>query len=129
MVSTLAVVFVHTYYQISFLTSPSRSTNVHTPSLGELINFSTNESGKKLLGESVVHGFTYSIVSSIRSMLYGVECKVKSTLFTLFVLVKLEALEGGTPGYEFVGELGFVVGVLIASTLVVNLVVGVFRFT
>lgn len=50
-------------------------------------------------------------------------------LFALVVFVELEALEGSTTSYELVGELGFVVWVIVASALVVDLVVSVLRFT
>ncbi len=51
------------------------------------------------------------------------------TFFALVVLVELETLEGSATCYELVGELGFMVWVVIAPALVVDLVVSVFRFT
>lgn len=45
------------------------------------------------------------------------------------IFVELEALKGSTTSYELVGELGFVVWVIVASALVVDLVVSVLRFT
>lgn len=51
------------------------------------------------------------------------------TLFTLVVLIKLETLKGSTTGYELMGELGFMIWVIVASALSVDLVIGVFRFT
>ena len=53
------------------------------------------------------------------------ECSV--TLFALMILVELEALEGSTTGNEFVRKLGLMVWVVIAPTLVVDLVVSVLR--
>lgn len=50
------------------------------------------------------------------------------TLFALVVLVELEALEGSTTSYEFMGELGFVVWVVVAAILGVDLIVSVLRF-
>ena len=50
------------------------------------------------------------------------------TLFALVVFIKLEALESGTTSYEFVGELGLVVWIIVASALVVDLIVSVLRF-
>ena len=51
------------------------------------------------------------------------------TLFALVVLVELETFEGSTTGYDLVGELSLVIWVVIASALVVDLVMGVLRFT
>ena len=45
------------------------------------------------------------------------------------VLVELETFKGSTTGYELVGELSLVIWVVIASALVVDLVMGVLRFT
>ena len=51
------------------------------------------------------------------------------TLFALVILVELEALESSTTGYELMGELGFIVWVVIPSTLVVDLFVSILRVT
>ena len=60
-------------------------------------------------------------------MILGRVCLL--TLFALVVLVELEALKGGTAGYELMRELGFIIWVVVASALSVDLVVSVFRFT
>lgn len=60
-------------------------------------------------------------------MMHGGESLL--TFFALVVLVELETLEGSATCYELVGELGFMVWVVIAPALVVDLVVSVFRFT
>ena len=51
------------------------------------------------------------------------------TLFTLVVLVEFESLESGTSGDELMRELGFMIGVIIAPTLAVDLLVSVLRIT
>ena len=56
-VSTLAVVSVHAWCQISISALRIRSMALHTLGLGELVNLTTNESHEQLLGESVLHGF------------------------------------------------------------------------
>lgn len=45
------------------------------------------------------------------------------------VLIELETLKGSTAGYELMRELGFIVWVVVASALSVDLVMSVFRFT
>ena len=60
-------------------------------------------------------------------MILGRVCLL--TLFALVVLVELEALKGGTAGYELMRELGFIIWVVVATALSVDLVVSVFRFT
>lgn len=51
------------------------------------------------------------------------------TLFALVVFIELETLKGSTAGYELMRELGFMIWVIVASALSVDLVISVFRFT
>ena len=51
------------------------------------------------------------------------------TLFALVVFVELETLKGSTAGYELMRELCLMIWVVVASTLSVDLVMSVFRFT
>ena len=51
------------------------------------------------------------------------------TLFALVVLIELETLKGSTTSYELMGELGFMIWVVVASAISVDLVISVFRFT
>ena len=76
----------------------------------------------------MLHGLTCGIVSSKVSTEIACGGAFLLTLFALVVLIELEALESSTTSYEFVGELGLVVWIIVASALVVNLVVSVLRF-
>ena len=76
----------------------------------------------------MVHGFTCGVVSSKEFTEIACGGASSLTLFALMVLIELEALESGTTSYEFVGELGLVVWVIVAPALGVDLVVGVLRF-
>ena len=51
------------------------------------------------------------------------------TLFTLVVFIELETLKSSTASYEFMRELCLMIWVVVASTLSVDLVMSVFRFT
>ena len=60
-------------------------------------------------------------------MILGRKCLL--TLFALVVLIELETLKGSTASYKLMRELGFIVWVVVASALSVDLVMSVFRFT
>ena len=102
---------------------------LHTPSLGELVDFTANESSKEFLGEGVVHDVAcYNVRSKEATKTASGEERVL-TLLALVVFVELEALKSSTASYELMGELGLMVWVVVASALVVNLVVSVLRIT
>ena len=99
---------------------------IHTVSLGELIDLSTNEAGEKLLRKLMVHNLAY----------YGnaVSCETKTldifskgmdqrTFLALVVLVEFKAFKGSRTGHQFVGELALVVWVWVvpSSVLLIHL--------
>ena len=128
MMSTLAVVSVHAWCQISFLfcilgrwhyiplVSASLSTSPPT-------NPARSSLAKAWFTTLPV------VVSARRDRRHSMWWRSLLTLFALVVLVELEALEGGTASHELVGEFSLVVWIVVAAALVVDLVVRVLRFT
>ena len=101
---------------------------LHTLCFGELVNLTANESSEELLGESMVHDIAFGRqLKGFTDTACGGESSL--TLFALVVLVELEALEGSSTGHELMGELGFVVRIVVASALAIYLLVSVLRVT
>ena len=129
--STLAIIFIHAWYQVSRVVwqnfkwadhvaypwSPP-ACQLHRPRIPRAAPWRKRDLRLCLL---------HCQLERVTEIACRTECSI--TLFALMVLVKLETLEGSTTGNELVGELGFIVWVVIAPALVVDLVVSVFRFS
>lgn len=72
-----------------------------------------------------IQAFLDSVSECLRSCMW----RLQRTLVTLAVLEKLHALESSGTADELVGEFGLVVGVLVSSILLVDLIVGIFGFS
>ena len=98
-----------------------------TVGLCKLVDLSTDKAGEKFLGKGVVDDIACEfILVSQGHVVY--RCGTNLTLFTLVVLIQLEAFEGGSAGDQLMAELALVVRVVVAAILAVDLLVGVLCF-
>ena len=94
---------------------------VHSLGLGELVDFSSNESGEQFLGKGMGDRLAYVRFVSIGTGGLRCGCKGGLTFFALMVLKQLHALKGSTACDELMGELGLVIVATAAVDLLVRL--------
>ena len=106
-----------------------------TTRLSQFVNFATYEASEKFFCELMIDSLACGTVisRSIRHMI-GQLCLndpravLQRTFFALVILVQLEPFERGSAGNQLMAELGLVLGVIIAASIPIDLLMCVLCF-
>lgn len=107
LIHSLIVVIVHSLGMLSgSLLSLIGVVFVHSLCLGELVDFTSNETGEEFFGKGMGHGLAcpWSVLPTSRDTAGD-----GHTLLPLMVFEQFHAFKGSTASDEFMGELGLVI--------------------